>query len=283
MYDILRNANRDPLDLRQLKQFSPAIFAKHPHEAVTERYGFIPTLAVVQRMQKEGFFPVEARNFYRRDESLRPYAKHMLRFRPKGTVVKDVGDLFPEIVLVNSHDRTSLYNLYGGLFRLICTNGMVVADSELVEPIKVRHTIRAAEDVVEESYSLAKQQGAVIGHVKEMQKRVLTPKEAMAFARTALERIRSGRSAVPSETSVLYARRTSDAGNDLWHVYQRVQENLTKGGLTAHTADGRRFLTQPISSIDSDLKLNVELWGLAMDVLHKAAGKGKREAVTIDA
>ncbi|MBV8275090.1 MAG: DUF932 domain-containing protein, partial [Verrucomicrobia bacterium] len=33
----------------------------------------------------------------------------------------------PEVVLVNSHDKSSAYQLHCGLFRLVCTNGMVIS------------------------------------------------------------------------------------------------------------------------------------------------------------
>jgi hypothetical protein len=46
-------------------------------------------------------------------------------------------------------------------------------------------------------------------------------------------------------------------------VFNRTQENLTKGGLHGRSANGRRQQTRPVQGIDSDVRLNRALWLLA--------------------
>ena len=59
------------------------------------------------------------------------FTKHMIRFRHMGANVVKVGDNIPEkVILINSHDGTSAYKLYSGIFRVVCTNGLVVLLSE---------------------------------------------------------------------------------------------------------------------------------------------------------
>ena len=54
-----------------------------------------------------------------------------------------------------------------------------------------------------------------------------------------------------------------DRKSDLWSIFNRVQENLVKGGLTGRTANGRRQRTRPVQGIDQNLRLNRALWMLA--------------------
>jgi hypothetical protein len=46
----------------------------------------------------------------------------------------------------------------------------------------------------------------------------------------------------------------------------RVQENVTKGGLVGRTAQGRRMHTRAVASIDRGVSLNRALWRLAEEM-----------------
>jgi len=65
---------------------------------------------------------------------------------------------------------------------------------------------------------------------------------------------------------LIEARRREDAGNSLWDLLQRVQENVMKGGLRGRTAQGRRMRTREIASIDRGVALNRALWVLAEEM-----------------
>ena len=43
--------------------------------------------------------------------------------------------------------------------------------------------------------------------------------------------------------------------DSLWAVFNRVQENLVKGGLNGRTANGRNQRTRPVQGIDQNLRL----------------------------
>jgi hypothetical protein len=49
----------------------------------------------------------------------------------------------------------------------------------------------------------------------------------------------------------------------LWSVFNRVQENLVKGGLSGRAANGRQQSTRPVQGIDQNVRLNRALWLLA--------------------
>ncbi|MBN3807442.1 DUF945 domain-containing protein, partial [Paraburkholderia sp. Ac-20336] len=66
-----------------------------------------------------------------------------------------------------------------------------------------------------------------------------------------------------TENQLLAPRRFEDRRDDLWTVFNRVQENLTKGGLHGRSRTGRAMSTRPITGIDENVKLNRALWMLA--------------------
>lgn len=272
---ILRNNNLDVISNDQLRKFSPAIFAKEPRSDVSQRYGFMPTYRVLEHMHKAGFAPVEVRNYQRRDPEAFRATKHMIRFRQTGQLsARTVDDLVPQVVLLNSHDRSSPYQLYGGMFRLICLNGLLVAESAQVMPIKLRHTLNLAETVVEVSMQLIKQHRHVFDHVNVMRKVQLTPRAQLQFARKALE-LRPQRAGMIEASALLTPRRTQDEGNDVWHVFNRVQENMTKGGIEGVTANGRHVHTAEIRGVNGDIELNTGLWALVMAAISKASKSSK--------
>jgi hypothetical protein len=46
----------------------------------------------------------------------------MMRLRRAGQIT---GKEVPEIILLNSHDGSSSYQMIPGMFRFVCTNGMI--------------------------------------------------------------------------------------------------------------------------------------------------------------
>lgn len=88
------------------------------------------------------------------------------------------------------------------------------------------------------------------------------------MARAALH-YRFGEDHQPVTTDqILTPRRYEDRSDDLWTVYQRVQENLMKGGLAGRTAQGRSNRTRAVNGIDGDVKLNRALWVMAENMLE---------------
>ncbi|HAF2376717.1 TPA: DUF945 domain-containing protein, partial [Salmonella enterica] len=64
-------------------------------------------------------------------------------------------------------------------------------------------------------------------------------------------------------TQILTPRRYEDRKDDLWSVFNRIQENLSKGGLPGRTAKGKRTHTRAVNGIDGDVRLNRALWVMA--------------------
>jgi len=247
-----------PLDDNQLRRIAPSIFAEHPHESRTERYGYIPTIAVLDGLRREGFQPFMVAQSRCRDEGKTEYTKHMLRLRHPGQIM---GEMTPEIVLINSHDGTSSYQMMAGIFRLVCQNGLVAGD--VVEDIRVRHSGgNIVDDVIEAAYEVVDGFDRVAGSIEEMRATSLTLPEKIAFADAALALKYEDRAPIAAQ-QLLRPRRSEDADNNLWATLNLCQENLVKGGLKGRSASGRRTTTRPVRSIDGDVRLNKALWILA--------------------
>ena len=69
-----------------------------------------------------------------------------------------------------------------------------------------------------------------------------------------------------TEAQVLMPRRVDDRGSDLWSTFNRIQENLVKGGLNGRNTRGRRQSTRPVQGIDQNVRLNRALWMLAEEM-----------------
>ena len=110
-----------PLSDDQIRRVAPSIFADAPHQSRSERYAYIPTAAVLTELRKEGFQPFMVTQTRVRDEGKREHTKHMLRLRHASQIN---GAEANEIVLLNSHDGTSSYQMLAGQFRFVCSNGL---------------------------------------------------------------------------------------------------------------------------------------------------------------
>src|SRR5258707_8758650 len=109
----------------EMRRFAPSVFASQPIEGVSERYSFLPTSSILNGMRANGWVPVRAQEQSIRTEARRGFQKHVVRFaRVEHLQTWEKNQVRPEVVLVNSHDKSSAYQLHFGLFRLVVTNCM---------------------------------------------------------------------------------------------------------------------------------------------------------------
>ena len=170
-----------------------------------------------------------------------------------------------EIILLNSHDGSSSYQMMAGLFRFVCANGLVCGDS--MGDQKVRHSGRhnVIDDVIEGAYEVLQQFEQVDAQRDTMRSIILQPYEQLALAQGALA-YRYGDSDAPAPVTsaqILMPRRSEDRTPDLWTTFNRVQENVIKGGLNGRNKQGKRTTTRAVNGIDQDVKLNRALWVMA--------------------
>ena len=204
MHSQIRAKSNEALTEDQLRRFVPSLFAEAPHDSRSDRYAYIPSIAVMRGLEAEGFLPVAARQSRTRDESRTDFTKHMVRFRKADAVALAVGDTIPEIVLVNSHDGTSSYNLMAGLFRLVCLNGMVVSAGDIAN-IRVQHTgkpDKIVSQVIEGAYTVLDESVKALEAPKAWSRLQLTHDERQILA--------EGDEQLPQHRRFSCARRADD-------------------------------------------------------------------------
>ncbi|MGG9089739.1 DUF932 domain-containing protein, partial [Serratia marcescens] len=70
-----------PLTNDELMNVVPSVFSEDKHDSRSDRYTYIPTITLLDKLREEGFQPFYACQTRVRDESKRGHTKHMLRLR----------------------------------------------------------------------------------------------------------------------------------------------------------------------------------------------------------
>lgn len=255
-------AARTSLSLDQIARSAPAVFAERAADSTGPRYVFISTRDIVTALADAGFEPTHAVQTKARDGNA-GHARHMLRFQP---VVQSLSldDVLGEIVLINSHDGRSAYELRAGLFRPLCTNGMLTAIGDF-GLIHVSHRGNVVANVIEAAQRITRDFGRVGEAVQAMRTTVLSGGQQLDFAREALALRYPGQAEPPVQPAqLLERRRIADIGDDVWRIFNATQEHVLRGGLPGRTARGRHMHMRGIRAIRENVRLNTGLWKLAL-------------------
>jgi hypothetical protein len=252
-----------PLSDDEIMRVAPSIFADGKHESRSERYTYIPTIDVLNGLRKEGFQPFMVCQTRVRDEGQRDHTKHMIRLRHGSQIESKEAN---EIILLNSHNGTSSYQMLAGMFRFVCHNGMVCG--ETLSDIRVPHKGDVVGRVIEGAFTVLDGFELVNEQRDGMKGLTLNTGEQQAFARAALTlKYDDPETPAPvTETQVLAPRRFEDRADDMWTTFNRVQENMLKGGLRGRNRAGRTSTTREVTGIDQNVKLNRALWVLAEEM-----------------
>ena len=260
------------LTIDTLYRNAPSIFTQESSMNTSDKYQHISTLEIVEQLAREGFKPTVAKQSNSRLESKKLHAKHCIRFRHVDTKLS-VSHLFPELVLINSHDGLSSYRLYAGLYRLVCSNGLVAGEE--YEDVRVRHQGDVVGNVIEGTYSIIETAKELIHVTDKMASVTLAEEEQVFFAEAAhslrFEGSEVGLSIEPKK--LLSPRRTSETNkDDLFTIFNIVQENVIKGGVRGYGRDKqgypKRIRSREIKSIDQDTSLNRALWTLTEKMMQ---------------
>jgi hypothetical protein len=262
----------------ELRRVVPSIFATEPHDSRSNRFVQINSWDILANLQQHGFMAVQATQGNTRDLDRRDFTKHSVRLRhiddiEGRTTQRRVGDTFFEVKMENASDGTRRYNFWAALLRLICLNGAVVDDGTFAG-VHVKHAgerDRIFSEVVEGVQNTLEAAPTVMNAVRQWHGIELNRDERMAFAEQA-HFLRfsdsEGKISTPIKPAqLLEPRRFADNGTDLWTTFNVVQENATKGGVSAMgvnsiTGRPRRWTTKAINGISEDTKLNKALWAL---------------------
>ena len=249
---------------------------------VSDKYVHANTMTVVEDLAKLGWFPVQAKQCRNKKNSSGIRSFHMIAFQNpdvKITKTLDNGekivDTYPRIILTNSHDGFNSFKFMVGLFRLICSNGLVVCNNQMVD-MSIRHINYDFEELRKIVASAIEQVPGIVNTMNDMRNVMLTDEQKTALA-TEVVKIRKGieddeNYVVDAEVveDILTPVRNEDKGNDLWTIFNICQEKMIKGGFGFRGATNKLRKQRGITSIKKDMDFNQRLWQTASQYLMAA-------------
>ena len=252
--------------LEELKEIAPSIFTTKGAESTSDKYTHIPTDRVITDMELLGWKVVDAKEVKARENV--GFQKHLVVFRNPDVVIngEDGDTVFPQVLLTNSHDGKNSFTFTAGLFRMICENGLVVADTEF-EDFKVKHMGYDFETLQETIKEIIGNLDLTVESMNKMQATELGQNEMVKFAKKAiatrfkedeLKRIKI------DFQELLNPTRDEDKGNDLWSVFNVVQEKIIDGDFE-YIAGTKVRKARQIKNFKQDQKINKELFDLALE------------------
>lgn len=257
-----------------LRRCAPSVFAEHARPGVSSRYTFVSTAQVVALLGAEGWEPVKASEQRVRLEDRIGFQMHEIRFARRVDLeagALQVGSARAEMILQNAHDGSRAYRIDAGLYRLVCRNGLTVADADFAH-VSIRHVDVSAEAFANAARSVAENTPRVLETMTKWQTVQLPQATRIEFARRAATlRWNTGQPvshALRHET-LLNPVRYGDAATDLWTTFNVFQEHLLRGGdryVAAIVGQPlRRNTTRPVGGLSEGQKLNKSLWSLASE------------------
>lgn len=265
---------------KELMAVAPSIFATKAWEGVSNRYAFIPSIAPINALRDVGMVPVRAAQSKCRVAGKREFTKHMVRFRSKADALKYPGtpgvhDFFKkgsephivEVILTNAHDRSAAYGLDAGIFRLLCSNGLIISSANFGS-IHIYHSGNVVDAVLKGTKEIIDRAPLIQQQVESWRKLNLTDAqrlllaEAILINRYGVDKHNNHLAPVSAE-SLLIPRRPEDEGKTLWVTTNVIQENIMRGDVIGVSRTGRRVRTRTITSVNAELDINRNVWATA--------------------
>ena len=266
----------------EIRQRCPLVFATSPtNSKVSEKYTVANTYTVIQDMEKLGWRVVRAAQRRATKKSSGRFSYHMVALQnPDIKITKQVDggeeivECFPQIILTNSHDGLSCFQFRVGLYRCICSNGLVISDAELSE-FKIRHIYYSFENLRAVVGRILEALPSKVERMSQMSNVLLSEDQKLDFAKKALS-IRKGvkeeELQMDEETykDLLTPVRKEDEGSSLWNVYNVLQEKIVKGGYTTAEEGKKARKVRKVTSFIKELDFSRRIDEVAQSYLVAA-------------
>jgi len=250
-----------PLTQAQLLEQCPALFTSAPHSSASDAYHFVSTVEVIDEIRQHSWFPVSVQEASVRDEDKEGFQRHLVRFRHFDDLIAPKENAV-ELLLFNSHDRSTAFSISVGIYRFVCANGLVVADS-VFESYKIKHIGDRNNDVTTAIANICTFKPLLQKKIDTFEAIILNPTEQESFARAAIP-LRFDEQLKVNHLDLLIPHRVEDEKSDLYTVLNIIQENLLRGNIKGvNIQSGRNFTSREITSISKDVDVNQGLWDIA--------------------
>ena len=286
-----RNANNGELGADRLRYLAPAIFADSVKDSLSPRYAQLRTADVLPVLADHGFVPVQAAQKRSRKTSME-HTQHMVAFAHRDSVPSvsgleayDADANRGEIILYNSHDGSGSIKLFAGAYRFICSNGIVAGDGYQSRLYHNQANVNSFEHMLTNT---VKRLPVLLERIEQMRSIQLTRDAQREMAtQSALTRwkwtpemiedavIKGSYATDTTVSSLLAVNRFADFQEDAWTVFNRIQENVIRGGamiksFTEKNPDGSIRKSRAVNSVAENVRVNRELWDIAENICEIA-------------
>jgi hypothetical protein len=254
------------LTQEQIKEKAKSVFAEKGASHTSEKYTHIPTFKVIEDMALLGWNVTDVKEVKARKNA--GYQKHLVIFRNNDIVINgnDGDTVFPQILLTNSSDGKNAFTFRAGLFRLVCENGLVISTQDFAD-LKIRHFGYDFGELQKTITAMVEKLPLTVESMNIFKQTQLTDKQIEEFAKKALE-VRFGETEMKRVTIDLStftkATRKEDEGNDLWSVFNRIQEKIIDGDFKYNFSTQSRK-ARKIKNFNKDVEINSRLFELASE------------------
>lgn len=229
------------------------------------KYRFIPTTQVLGILADSGWAPFEAKQARVSNPEHDGYQRHLVRLRNAdlSSNLAEVGDVVPEIVVVNSHGGASSFQLYASLLEKVCGNGLIV--DRPAADYRIPHVGYADSKVEAVAAAIVEHFPHVLATRKAWQSLLLGHLEQLRFARRAAVLRFGDRATSIDPEDLLRVRHAGQSQPTLWNTFNVIQEATIRGGVRRRLDNGKRSVSRGVNAIDDAIRLNRLLWRLAAD------------------
>ncbi|WP_226809455.1 DUF932 domain-containing protein [Aliarcobacter butzleri] len=256
-----------PLTNEELLSVAPSIFSENPIEGVSDKYAFVPTYKLLDTFRDAGYYPIMASESKVRDEENQGYQKHIIQFRSLENLLRpNAKDEYEDIVLTNSHNRTSSFIVDLAIFRIVCSNMLVVPSKSFVHTsiVHVGFTQEKVKNAIDEVTSYIPKIKEQVSIFKSI---YLTNAEMQMLANAAIDIRFDTNTHYIKADELLKVNYEEDEVNTLWSAYNRIQESMIRGGVKMkNLVTNKNFTSKAINGIDATIKFNKELFSAVEQV-----------------
>jgi len=249
----------------------------------SNKYQFISSNSIGKFFESQGFTCEGVSHANVRKEEKRGFQKHLMLFSRPDLLID--GDNKLQLLVQNSHDSSSSLTINTGVWRAVCANGLVSGNDLFTQ--KVRHIGKSINDQLKESlYYILGHMAELKDQVQAMKNTTLNYQQSDEFIKNVVEmrfdKVKNVHSI--DLTTVDRIRRSGDMGQDLYTVFNRVQESVIKGGIrytkkiekfnTALNGDKvyigtdyKNGTTRAVTNIKKSIDLNKAIWNQATSLV----------------
>ena len=251
-----------PLNNDELKKLAPSLFTEEPYHEVSDKYHFIPTIDVIEELRANNWYPVSVSQSGVRELDKDGFQSHYVRFQNFTDLINPSSNVV-ELLLFNSHDRSKSFTISAGIYRYVCSNGLVIADS-VFDSYKIKHLGDRNNDISNAVNKITQVKPKLLSKVAKFESIKLSHDEKQVFLQNALPLRYSENLELDNSNELLAPKRVEDSKDDLYTTLNVLQENLLSSKISGYNKDtGRRFTSKEITSISKDVEINKGLWDVA--------------------